>query len=217
MYTLYLKEEVSMESPDKKWLLMPTLVSLFPDHDHYVSVFGGEGADVLCKKASKLETFNDRDGHIYKLFSVLTDEDACKELLEQLRAREAGNIVGPQDERVASALAFLTTARDGLRAAGIRCPKNPVEFLEYVRRRFLSIQIENNLPYRVIETLDSQKTLFFVAPPDAMPSGQRRAMLDLLNHVGGNVVLISEQNPDSNNGFVHWQLRKVDGVTVWFK
>lgn len=205
-----------MESPDKQWSLMQLLVPLLPNHVHYVSVFGGEGADILCKPPSELETFNDMNHNIYDFFSVLINESACHELGERLQPTGIANI-RLKNDRVASVVAFLQAVRRGLSAAGIRQPKNLLDLLESVRRRFLGVQIEDNSPYRLIENLDSPKTLFLVNPPDAMPLGQRQAMLDLLNRIGGKAVLIGQNNPDSNNGLAQWRRQKLNGVTVWFK
>lgn len=44
---------------------MPRLIGIFPNHDHYVSVFGGSGADILGKPRSRLESYNDLDGHLF--------------------------------------------------------------------------------------------------------------------------------------------------------
>ena len=51
--------------------MMPALVRLFPHHEHFVSVFGGSGADILGKPRSRLESFNDLDGQVYNLFCLL--------------------------------------------------------------------------------------------------------------------------------------------------
>src|SRR5579884_2459869 len=42
---------------------------------HYVSVFGGSGADLLNRAPSPVETFNDIDGEITNFFRVLRDKE----------------------------------------------------------------------------------------------------------------------------------------------
>ena len=61
--------------------LMPKLLALVPRHTRYVSVFGGSGSDILNKPASRWETWNDLDGHLFNLFSVLKDPKRRKELI----------------------------------------------------------------------------------------------------------------------------------------
>ena len=107
--------------PGGKTLLMPKLLPLFPDHYHYISVFGGSGADVLFKPPSKLETFNDLCHLIYNLFLVVKDKALSKELERKLEVphcrelyKDAVRILRkPITDRVESAWAFLVVAHQG--------------------------------------------------------------------------------------------------------
>ncbi len=50
---------------------MRTLAPHLPRHDHFVSVFGGSGAEILAKPPSKLESWNDLSWDHWNFFHVL--------------------------------------------------------------------------------------------------------------------------------------------------
>ena len=110
--------------PGSKWRLMPRFIELFPpQHDHYVSVFGGSAADILAKPPARIETFNDLDDHIYTLFAVVRDERRAGRLRELLAVtprhmrvyREALEILARRiADPIETAWAFLVVAHQGL-------------------------------------------------------------------------------------------------------
>jgi DNA adenine methylase len=176
--------------PGSKWKLMPKLVRLFPNHDHFVSVFGGTGAEILRKPRSRLETFNDRCNYIYNLFRVIQDDNLCKRLQETIQIpqcrglyEDALNVLTKQiTDPVATAAAFLIVAHQG-RITRHPCLKKPnhwrahtlpthlkpwlslPETLDCVRQRLLKVQIENYNWFRMIDKYDSPTTLFLFDPP----------------------------------------------------
>jgi len=63
--------------------LLNKLISLIPEHETYVEVFGGAGSLLLNKPPSKVEVFNDIDGDLINLFLVVRDRP--KEFVEKFR------------------------------------------------------------------------------------------------------------------------------------
>jgi DNA adenine methylase len=58
-----------------KWLLAPWVIEHLPPHHVYVEPFGGAGSVLLRKPRADGEVYNDIDGEVVNLFSVLTDRD----------------------------------------------------------------------------------------------------------------------------------------------
>ena len=115
-----------MPYPGSKWRLMPTIISLLPDHDHYVVPFGGSGTELLAKVPSKLESFNDKDELIYNLYNVLVrgDRQELQRKVESTPTRskkffdEARLILKqPITNPVESAWAMLVAANNGFTTA----------------------------------------------------------------------------------------------------
>lgn len=80
--------ETCPERPVLRWLggkyrLAPWIIGHFPPHDIYVEPFGGAASVLLQKPRSYNETYNDLDGELVNLFTVLRGPDAG-ELLRQL-------------------------------------------------------------------------------------------------------------------------------------
>lgn len=56
-----------------KYYLASRIVDLFPEHDHYIEVFGG-ALHVLCAKPkTKIETINDLDEDLINFWLVCRD------------------------------------------------------------------------------------------------------------------------------------------------
>ena len=202
--------------PNKRWILVRSLVPLLPTHERFVTVFGSHGTELLCKPPSQLEIFNDINHNIRHLFAVLMDESLGRTLHRRLQMDERSTKAGRNTDPVDSIISFLTAAQAGLRAAGIRY-ETPLDVLEYVRRRFLSVQIEHTDWYRVINSLDSQETLFFVEPPE-MEEGQRLALLALLDRLGGQVVMVGDQVRPAEGGRLNrWRRRTLADTTIWLR
>ena len=50
------------------------IISLFPQHKHYVEVFGGGLSILFTKSGSKIETINDINNDLINLFEVIRDK-----------------------------------------------------------------------------------------------------------------------------------------------
>jgi DNA adenine methylase len=67
-----------MKSPvpyfGSKQRIAPWIVSLLPDHDHYVEPFCGGMSVLLAKPPARMETVNDLDGELMTFWRVLRDQ-----------------------------------------------------------------------------------------------------------------------------------------------
>ena len=73
--------------PGSKWTLTRQFEPHFPPHRHWVSVFGGTGAEIVRRSGgrSELETYNDLNGDIVRVFRVLQDKrkfDRLRHMIE---------------------------------------------------------------------------------------------------------------------------------------
>ncbi|AJP04755.1 DNA methyltransferase [Streptomyces cyaneogriseus subsp. noncyanogenus] len=59
-----------------KQSIAPWIVSLLPDHEHYVEPYAGGLSVLLAKTPSKMETVNDLDGELVTFWRVLRDRPA---------------------------------------------------------------------------------------------------------------------------------------------
>lgn len=180
--------------PGSKARLMPSIVRFLPHHAHYVSVFGGTGADILGKPRSPVETFNDLNENVVGQFRVLGDAPARRSLCRRVeataysrRAYEAALRVLREDghDPVTRAWAFLTAANQKRAGAAPDSPRTIASGWGYVRRgvspawhwprlparleavaaRFRGVQIENRPWEDVVARYDAPDALFFLDPP----------------------------------------------------
>ncbi len=63
-----------------KFRLAKWIMGFFPEHKVYVEPFGGSAGVLLQKTRSQSEVYNDLDGDISNLFSVLQDKKMSSEL-----------------------------------------------------------------------------------------------------------------------------------------
>lgn len=177
-----------------KWRLMPKLIPLFPAHSLYVSVFGGSGADILRKKPSESEVYNDLNCNVTNFFSVLQSESQLKQLQRRLSVAPYSRqqfeeclavLQSGGGDSVERAFAFATAAnqiRNGLdpsialpswwtssvdqrRQKWLFLP----EHLQSVADRFRLIVLENKPWEKILKTkgnggYDSPDTFFYVDP-----------------------------------------------------
>lgn len=67
-----------------KWRMAPKIIRHLPPHDNYVEPFGGSGAVLTQKVPVRTEVWNDLDGELVNLFSVLRGPRAG-ELIDAVR------------------------------------------------------------------------------------------------------------------------------------
>jgi DNA adenine methylase len=116
------KLRMLVKYPGSKWKIMARLVPLLPYHEHFVSVFGGSGAEILAKPRSMLESYNDLDSQVHNVFSVVHNDQA-RELRDRIAAtpnmsqkcfRDAAAILKqPISDPVLSAWAFIVVGNQG--------------------------------------------------------------------------------------------------------
>ena len=179
--------------PGGKYRLAKKFQRYYPPHHHFISVFGGSGAEIMLKPPSPLETFNDKDDLIYAVFAVLQDSALREQLLRLLENTPDSRtqyelchqiIRHPEceDSFLRQAWAYLVCAITGfhgphpaLTKSWARCSRaehsNTYRLLRLSdtircwRDRFRRVHIERNSWEEVLRLYDSPDTFFFVDPP----------------------------------------------------
>lgn len=104
-----------------KQTIAEQIISLFPEHGHYVEPFAGSLAVLLAKRPSRMETVNDLDGDLMTFWRVLRDRpDELQRVCaltphsraEYLEVRSAGAI-GDELETARRVWMLLTQGRGG--------------------------------------------------------------------------------------------------------
>jgi DNA adenine methylase len=183
--------QLPMRHPGSKGLLMPKIVPLLPKHDHFISVFGGSGAEILRKPRSKLETFNDLNRDITNLFAVLRSESSRRQVLRWLQYTPHGRalfedcvalLASGNGSPVERAWAYLVVANQGRATTDAtimhhsswgyrrkfgrrdRWPVLPY-FVERVGQRFKDVQLENAAWEDILKRYDSFSSVLMCDPP----------------------------------------------------
>lgn len=192
-----------------KQRIAESIVSLFPDHSHYIEPYAGSLSVLLAKPESRIETVNDIDGDMVTFWRVLRDrpaefQRAC-ELTPHSRAERAlsqGDKDGLVDLEVARRVwVQLTQGRSGIgRATGWRFYVNAdataspmATYLEAYRhrmppavRRLRSVQLECRDALDVIADYGTvESSLLYVDPPyttDTRRGGQYKHEVDRDHH-----------------------------------
>lgn len=172
-----------------KWKLAPWVISHFPRHTSYVEPFGGAASVLLRKGRVPTEVWNDLDGELVHLFSVLRDP-ASAELLARACAltpfarSEFDLSYQPTDDAVERARRFIVRSFFGYGSKacispaqnGFRCLRtgdnSPAvdwsrypEALQAAARRMLGVVIEHKPALDIIRRFDRKDTLFYLDPP----------------------------------------------------
>lgn len=175
-----------------KQKLLPTLLSLLPEHDNYVEVFGGAAALLFAKPRSQFEVYNDRDSGLVNFFRVLRDAKRAKELQRLLRltpySREeyAECKVGWRDaaDEVEMARRWFVVAAQSFggrfgsgwgfeskyNAAKTAHPRpyiyaNRLEELDTFIERFAGVYVEHDDFEAILDRYDGPDMLFYCDPP----------------------------------------------------
>lgn len=184
-----------------KFRIAKWVMGFFPSHRIYVEPFGGAAGILLQKPRSESEVYNDIDGDVSNVFSVLQDPSKSKRLHELL-------IVTPYSRRefetayyeestdsVERARRTLIRAGMGFGSAGATKGKTGfridsarkygtaahlwAKYPDYIAsfgQRLQGVLIENRPALQIVENHDSPDTLFYVDPPyvhDARVMGNR--------------------------------------------
>jgi len=163
-----------------KSTLSSVLVSMLPEHDTYVEVFGGGAALLFAKQASGREVYNDLDGGLVNFFKVLRDGD-IDELQRRLMltpySRELyrdWHLGGWQTaDPLESAARWFFVARScfsGHFNAGMSSHKinrwlSAIDRLPAFAARIRAVVIEHKDAKEIIKQYDSPATLFYFDPP----------------------------------------------------
>lgn len=170
-----------------KWMLAPWIIGHFPAHRVYVEPFGGAGSVLMRKPRAYAEVWNDLDGDVVNLFSVLRSPRAA-ELVAALRLtpyaraeyEAARTVCDDPVERarrliVASFMGFSsasTLKASGFRANSNRSGTTPAhdwanypDGLGAVIERLRGVVLENRDASDVMSAHDGPDTLHFLDPP----------------------------------------------------
>lgn len=169
-----------------KWLLAPWIISHFPSHRIYVEPFGGGASVLMRKKPCYCDVYNDLDGELVNLFSVLRDDGVrLREALyntpfsrdEFLLSYEISNDPLEQARRtvVRSFMGFGSNShcqKTGFRSNSNRSGTTPArdwanypDAMDAMIKRLRGVVIENRDASEVMLAHDTEKTLHYVDPP----------------------------------------------------
>lgn len=174
-----------------KWRLAPWIISHFPPHRVYVEPFGGAASVLLRKSRSAGECYNDLDGNLVNLFSVLRDPTDAAELCRRISltpfARDEYDLAfETTDEPIERARRLVVRSYMGhgsssaisQRSTGFRAslvnrggalpagewPGLPTA-LQAVTDRLKGVLIERRPAVQVIDRYDNADTLIYLDPP----------------------------------------------------
>ncbi len=173
-----------------KWLLAPWIIAHFGAHRIYVEPFGGAWSVGFRKPRAEAEVWNDLDGELVNLFTVMRSPAQAEELIAGLKltpfARDEFNAAYfPADCPVERARRLIVRSfmghgsdgasgqyRTGFRANSNRSGSTPAvdwvnlpDSLELAVERLRGVVVENRDALTVMRSHDSEQTLFYVDPP----------------------------------------------------
>lgn len=166
------------------------IVSLLPEHAHYVEACGGSLSVLLAKPPARMETVNDLDGHLMTFWRVLRERPADLERVCALTPHARGEhretgLNGELDdlERARRVWVKLTQGRSGsLRATGWRHARTaedgfrgPARLASYIDRiapaaqRLRNVSLECRPAVEVLRDYGTgpraHRTLIYLDPP----------------------------------------------------
>lgn len=172
-----------------KFRLAPWIMSHFPPHRIYTEAFGGAAGVLIQKPRAYSEVYNDLDGDVVNLFSVIRDPNLRERLVHDLvttpyARAEFEQAWKPSTDAVERARRLVIRAMMGFGSAG--ATKGTTGFridtkreyetaqhtwamyphhLAAVGRRLSGVLIENRPAIEVILGHDTAQTLHYVDPP----------------------------------------------------
>lgn len=177
-----------------KFSILPWLLELLPECHHYVSVFGGGACDLINRKPSPIETYNDVNHKVVNFFRVLRENgpDLIKslELTPHSKLEYDSAWFSENDSDIEKARKFYIRTQQSIMSAGgqdkvkgwacsiteSRCSIsektnkwiNGVNGLFYIVERLKKVQIENRDFRFILKNYDTPGTLFYCDPPYRM-------------------------------------------------
>jgi len=162
-----------------------------PKTKSYVEPFGGGASVLMGREPSEIETYNDLDGAVYDLFTVLADPELFEQFYRRVSAlpysrrlflecREGWQAEPDRIKRVSmwyvvarqafsgdlgSGWGFVcTSSRRGM-AAHVSKWLTAIDNLPEIHKRLSRVQIENSDFRNIFQNYDTQDTLFYCDPP----------------------------------------------------
>ena len=170
--------------------MAPWIISNFPEHRFYIEPFGGAASVLLRKPRSFSEVYNDIDGDLVNLLSVLRDADGRTSLIESIKLTpfsrhefemakdEASDpIENARRMVVRSFMGFGSAATNKNHSTGFRSKShrktttagsdwfNYPESLLKAGERLRGVIIERRNAVDLIDYHDDAEALFYVDPP----------------------------------------------------
>lgn len=173
-----------------KGIVADKIIKHFPEHKHYVEVFGGAAHIISAKTSSKDEVYNDIDNRVVNFLMVCREnkEQLKEDLLSLPYSRYLYEKWKKEDDSHLSdyerAIRFFYINRSAIVAGNsesargtgwrhsIKAGANParsykgaVERIDDFVERMRGVMIENSDFREVIEKYDSENTLIYCDPP----------------------------------------------------
>lgn len=169
-----------------KQKLARQIISIMPEHEHYIEVFMGSAAVFFNKPKVPKNCLNDINGNLVNLFIQVRDnyDELAEKVYWTLYSRaqykrfvEVHNSGYSECSDVDRAVAYLFLVRanfnsqigTGFSASvdsnSANFNLNLLERLKLARERLDSVVIENNQYFNIIEKYDTNGSLFYLDPP----------------------------------------------------
>ncbi|UQZ90866.1 DNA methyltransferase [Deltaproteobacteria bacterium Smac51] len=170
-----------------KWRMASWIISHFPPHKVYVEPFGGGAGVLMNKQPASAEIYNDLNYDAVNYFKVLRDPDMASQLAATLAltpyARyEYDHSEDPTNDPVEKARRYCCSIQMALgcpgrpskagfnnRLSGWYLPvegwNNYTQHISSFTSRLKEVSIECRPALKVIETYDTDETLFYCDPP----------------------------------------------------
>lgn len=247
------KKESDLRSPISyfggKQKLSKRIIQLFPKHQVFVDVFCGSSAILLAKRASPVEVINDISGHITTLFRVIANPSKARELVERLNATPYSldefnfvknhiNEVGIEDVELARRVmvlhrmsrngegrewSYATSSSVGGASESVSKFRRGVARIPAMTERLKRVQIENRSWEKILDSYDSENTLFYLDPPylkelrsssggytHEMSTDEHKLLIERLLSIKGHAVISGYATPLYDNQLLGASWKRVD-------
>lgn len=178
-----------LKYPGSKWRIAEWIISQMPKHHSYLEPYFGSGAVLFNKAPSNIETINDIDNKVYKLFKIIRENpDAlARKILETPYSRyeyDQAFEINENDDDMELSRKFLVQCWQGhgFRTNGFKVGwKNDVQGREKAyavsnwnrlpnwiieaTQRLKEVQIENRPATELIKRFRYQNVLIYADPP----------------------------------------------------